>query len=77
LGVKDDGFREEVVADLFQKSQGSGKEGEVEEFAVDAREDGFLAGQTEYAAEHPIGRMKSMGEPYGIDVQVVLLQGAS
>jgi hypothetical protein len=77
LGVENDGFREEVVADLFQESQGPGKEGEIEEFAVDARNHGFLAVQTEYAAEQPIGRMKSMGEPYGIDVQVVLLEGAS
>jgi hypothetical protein len=77
LGIENDGFREEVVADLFQESQRWGKEREIEELAVDAGDDGFLAVQAEYAAEHPIGRMKSMGEPYGIDTQVVLLQRAS
>ena len=76
LGVQNDRFGEKVVADFFQESQGSGEEREIEEFAVDARNQGFLAVQAENAAEHPIGRMKSMGEPYGIDVQVVLLHGA-
>ena len=49
----------------------------MEEFAVEAREDGFLSVKTEYAAEHPIGGMKSMGESYVVDEQVVLLHGAS
>jgi len=47
LGVKDDGFREKIVAKLLQESQGSGKERKVQEFAVDERDDGFLAVQAE------------------------------
>jgi len=47
LGVKNDGFREEIVTELLQKSQGFGKEGEVQEFAIDERKYGFLAMQAE------------------------------
>jgi len=47
LGIKNDGFREEIVTELLQKSQGFGKEGEVQEFAIDERKEGFLAMQAE------------------------------
>jgi hypothetical protein len=47
LGVKYDRFREKIIAKLLQESQGSGKEGKVQEFAVDERDESFLAVQAE------------------------------
>jgi hypothetical protein len=71
LSVQDDGLGEEAVAEFFHPAQGLGKEGVIENFLVESRNPGVLLVKAEDAAQHPVGKMKGMGEANGVDAQVV------
>ena len=73
LGVEDDRFGEEVVAEIFRKPQRAGEEREVKEFFVNGWDLCLLVVPPGKAAKHPIGGMERVSEAQGVDPQSVFL----
>ena len=75
LSVENDGFGEKVIADFFRNAQRCRKQGKMKKFSVEQGDEGFFIVQSEDTTEHPIGRVKSVRKPHGVDPQAILLHG--